>query len=358
MGEFTIFRENFTAYPISPIVLSEIYVILFQGLIFPSFGIVHIKCMPSKREFTKRITDKIRSVSFMKKYALAATLAAGVLTLSACNSSSQADDSEVVVETKNGNVTKEEFYNELKDRYGEQVLHEMVVTEVLDDEYEVTDKEVEKEVQNYKDQYGQQFGQALQQMGFNSEKDFKNVIRYSLLQEKAATANIEITDEEIQKRYDRMKTEIEASHILLETEEKAKEVMKKVEEGDKSFSELAKEYSTGPTGKKGGQLGFFGTGKMDPTFEDAAYSLEVGEVSKPVKTQFGWHIIKVTDKRENKDVKSLDKMKDQIKRELRNQKLDKNKAKGDIDQMIKDANVDIKIDEFKDLFEDKASEQK
>ncbi|KGX86165.1 peptidylprolyl isomerase [Pontibacillus marinus] len=284
----------------------------------------------------------------MKRIALATALTAGVLTLSACNQSS-ADESEVVVETKNGNVTKEEFYQELKDRYGDKLLHEMVVTEVLDDKYEVTEEEVKKEVQKYKDQYGNKFGQALQQMGMKNEKQFENVIEYSLLQEKAATAKVEVTDKEIQQHYDRMKTKIEASHILVKSQEKAQEIMKKLDNGAK-FADLAKEYSQDPSGKNGGKLGTFGPGKMVQPFEDAAYSMEVGEISKPVSSQFGIHIIKVTDKIENKDVKPLEEIKGDIKRQLKSKKIDKNKARADIDQLIKDAEVDIKDEAFKDLF--------
>ena len=284
----------------------------------------------------------------MKRIALATALTAGVLTLSACNQTS-ADESEVVVETKNGNVTKEEFYQELKDRYGDKLLHEMVVTEVLDDKYEVTEEEVKKEVQKYKSQYGQKFQQALQQMGMKSEKQFKNVIEYSLLQQKAATANIEVTDKEIKQHHERLKTTIKASHILVKDQETAKEVMKKLENGA-NFADLAKEYSQDPSAKNGGKLQPFGPGQMVQPFEDAVYSMEVGEVSKPVASQFGIHIIKLRDKVENKDVKPLDEMKADIKKQLKNKKIDKNAAKADIDKLIDDANINIKDEQFKDLF--------
>jgi len=284
----------------------------------------------------------------MKRIALATALTAGVLTLSACNQS-QADESEVVVETKNGNVTKEEFYQELKDRHGEELLHEMVVKEVLNDKYEVTEEEVKKEVQKYKDQYGDKFGQALQQMGIENEEQFINTVEYSLLQQKAATANIEVTDEEIQQHYDRMKNTIEASHILVKDQQKAQEILKELDNGA-NFGDLAKEYSQDPSGKNGGQLGTFGPGQMVQPFEDAAYSLEVGEVSKPVSSQFGIHIIKVTDKIENEDVEPLEEIKGDITRQLKTKKIDQNSASAGIDQLIEDANVDVKDEEFKDLF--------
>lgn len=92
-------------------------------------------------------------------------------------------------------------------------------------------------------------------------------------------------------------TEVRASHILVDNETHAQQIKAELEKGEKSFAELAKEKSEGPSGENGGDLGFFGRGKMAKPFEKKAFDLEVGEVSDPVKTQFGWHIIKKTDER-------------------------------------------------------------
>lgn len=89
---------------------------------------------------------------------------------------------------------------------------------------------------------------------------------------------------------------VRASHILVEDESKAN-VLKKEIEGGAEFAELAKKHSKCPSGESGGDLGFFGKGMMVKEFEDAAFSLEVGQVSEPVKTQFGYHLITVTDKK-------------------------------------------------------------
>ncbi len=90
--------------------------------------------------------------------------------------------------------------------------------------------------------------------------------------------------------------QLKARHILVKTEDEAKEIIKELE-GGADFAELAKAKSTGPSGTKGGDLGTFGKGQMVPEFEAAAFALEVGEFSKePVKTQFGFHVIKVEDK--------------------------------------------------------------
>ena len=90
--------------------------------------------------------------------------------------------------------------------------------------------------------------------------------------------------------------QIRARHILLKTEEKAKEVFELIAH-DGDFAELAKKHSTGPSGPNGGDLGYFGKGQMVPEFSKAAFALKVGEVSQPVKTQFGWHLIKLEDRR-------------------------------------------------------------
>lgn len=86
---------------------------------------------------------------------------------------------------------------------------------------------------------------------------------------------------------------INASHILVEKEYEAEDVIKKLGEGN-SFESLAKAYSKCPSSREGGDLGSFGRGQMVKPFEDAAFALQPGEVSKPVRTQFGYHIIKRT----------------------------------------------------------------
>jgi len=91
-----------------------------------------------------------------------------------------------------------------------------------------------------------------------------------------------------------MATKINASHILVKTEEEAKMISEQLKTGA-SFEETAKLKSTCPSGKKGGTLGWFTRGQMVKEFEKAAFSMKKGQVSQPVKSQFGWHIIKVVD---------------------------------------------------------------
>ncbi len=86
---------------------------------------------------------------------------------------------------------------------------------------------------------------------------------------------------------------IAAKHILVENKHEAEDILKKLEEGE-SFSEMAQKFSKCPSGKTGGDLGEFSKGRMVPSFEEAAFSLDVDQVSGPVQTQFGYHLIKRT----------------------------------------------------------------
>ncbi|MBT6094384.1 MAG: peptidylprolyl isomerase [Rhodospirillaceae bacterium] len=126
------------------------------------------------------------------------------------------------------------------------------------------------------------------------------ILQRTVLQ-KEMTRNI--TPEALKKRYDAMvaglgeKEEVHARHILMKTEKEAKAVIADLEKGG-DFAELAKKKSTGPSGPNGGDLGYFGKGQMVPEFETAAFAMEKGTYSKaPVKTQFGFHVIKVENRR-------------------------------------------------------------
>ena len=111
------------------------------------------------------------------------------------------------------------------------------------------------------------------------------------------------TDELIEKAYNDQYSdatgtqEFNAAHILLKTENEAKDLITKLESGV-DFAQLARAKSTGPSGPNGGALGWFGLGQMVPQFEQAVVIMDIGAISPPVKTQFGWHVIKLNEKRE------------------------------------------------------------
>jgi peptidyl-prolyl cis-trans isomerase C len=127
-----------------------------------------------------------------------------------------------------------------------------------------------------------------------------------------------VTDAELKARYDTevaklpKEEEIHARHILVKTEDEAKTIIKELDAG-KDFAELAKAKSTDPNKSDGGDLGYFKKGQMVPEFETAAFALEKGKYSEtPVKTQFGYHVIKVEDKR-IAPPPPFDKVKEQVK---------------------------------------------
>ena len=93
-----------------------------------------------------------------------------------------------------------------------------------------------------------------------------------------------------------MAKQVRAAHILVKGEDKAKEILAKVNAGE-SFGDLAKRFSDCPSGKKGGDLGWFGRGQMVREFEEAAFNGQKGATVGPVKTRFGWHLIKILDQR-------------------------------------------------------------
>jgi peptidyl-prolyl cis-trans isomerase C len=135
----------------------------------------------------------------------------------------------------------------------------------------------------------------------------------------SAAAKSGVTDEAMKKVYDdaakaqKPEQEVRARHILLATEEEAKAALKRVRGGE-DFAKVATELSKDP-GSEGGDLGFFTKDKMVPEFAEAAFKLDVGQISEPVKSQFGWHIIKVEAKRE-KPFPTFDQVKDQVARYL------------------------------------------
>ena len=125
------------------------------------------------------------------------------------------------------------------------------------------------------------------------------------------------TDEETEKFYEENKDQfkqdesVSASHILVDSEEKALSIKADIENGKISFEDAARENSSCPSKENGGNLGEFTKGQMVPEFDNAVFSMNVGEVSAPVKTQFGYHIIKLNAKNEAKEF-PLSEIKEQV----------------------------------------------
>ncbi len=160
--------------------------------------------------------------------------------------------------------------------------------------------------------------------GLDRDEDFQR--RAAFLQERALHSELvdkevadKVTDEEVRARYDRQISEtppvneVKARHILVKTKEQAQEIIKQLDGGAK-FEDLASQHTTDPSGKTtGGDLGYFGPGQMVPEFETAAFALDIGGYTKePVQSQFGFHVIKVEDKRAQQPP-AFEQVRDQVR---------------------------------------------
>ena len=175
------------------------------------------------------------------------------------------------------------------------------------------------------------FAKKGQEEKLNETEEFKNIIvnaKRDVLAQLAmreTMKDVTVFEEEVKEYYDANQaqyqkgTTVSAKHILVTSEEKCNEILAAITSGEKAFEEAAQEFSTCPSGQRGGDLGTFGKGQMVPEFEQAAFAAEIGQVVGPVKTQFGFHLIKVEAKNEA-TVASFEDVKENIKRTLVQQK--------------------------------------
>jgi len=231
---------------------------------------------------------------------------------------------EVVAKVGDKSISKEDLYTTLVDQYGDAALDTLIAEKLVELESDkkdlsVKDSEIEEELESIKESYGgeEAFNEALASSGASLDSVKKNVESF-LLTEKLLKDRVSISDDQIKEYFEANKDsfaqdeQIQASHILVEDEKTAKEVKDKLDDGG-DFAELAKEYSTDTSNaESGGELGFFAKGEMVTEFDDKAFAMKKGEISEPVKTEFGYHIIKVTDKKEAKEA-VLDDHKEEIK---------------------------------------------
>jgi foldase protein PrsA len=231
---------------------------------------------------------------------------------------------DVVAKVGSESISKDDLYSTLVNQYGDGALDTLIAEKIVKLESEkkdltVKDSEIKKELENIKAQYDSEeaFKEALASSGADLDSVKENIKTY-LLTEKLLKDRVKITDDQIKEYFEAnkdtfaQKEQVEASHILVDDEKTAQEVKKKLDDGG-DFAELAKEYSTDTSNAdSGGELGYFGKGEMVAEFDDKAFSMKKGEISEPVKTEFGYHIIKVTGKKEAKEAVLADH-KDEIK---------------------------------------------
>lgn len=169
------------------------------------------------------------------------------------------------------------------------------------------------------------------EMKLEETEDYKKIVesaKRDILAQMAMTESmkdVQVTDEEAKAFYDANPKQFEkgatvsAKHILVAEEAAASEILAAIQSGEKAFEDAARESSTCPSGAQGGDLGEFSRGQMVKEFEDAAFDAEIGQIVGPVKTQFGYHLIKV-EKKNDAAQTPFEEVAAQIKQNLMNQK--------------------------------------
>jgi peptidyl-prolyl cis-trans isomerase C len=246
-----------------------------------------------------------------------------------------------------------------------EVLEGLIEREVLYQEsrkvgIEITEQKIGDQMAAIRNRFPDEneFKNALSRMSL-TEEEMKVQIERGLaireLIERQITRNVTVTDEESKAFYDgnpqffKQPEQVKASHILIkagadagepekaEARKKIKEVQQKLKDGG-DFAALAREYSEGPSNTSGGDLGFFRRGQMVKPFEDAAFAMEPNQVSDIVETRFGYHLIKVYEKKPE-GVLAYTEVKDKLTQHLKQQKIDK-EAVQYINQLKKDAKIE------------------
>lgn len=201
----------------------------------------------------------------------------------------------------------------------------------------VTDQEITDRLDEFKQQFfegdDEKYKEELEKVGL-TEEDLREDIRAQIINEKVyeeVTKDVTVTDEDVRAYYDENKEQFtipesrEVAHILVETKKKADELYEQLMNGA-SFEELAKEHSTDEASAEDGGRLTDQKGTFVPEFEEVAFSLETGEIGKPVKSDFGWHIIKALKDTVKERTMPFDEVKDSIKEQLLRERRDEKMA--------------------------------
>lgn len=300
--------------------------------------------------------------------------AAGGLPFEATGPVAKVGDTEISAEAFNAEVEKLQRLTggnlppQMVQFYKKQLLYRVVDEHLLNKQVEgkkitVTDDEIEKEYNRFVERFPskEQFEAYFQRTKMSKDElraDLGKRLRHEkLLVDKYG---IKVAEKDVKDFYDknierfRQEEQVKASHILLklkkdaddktvkETEARAKDLAKKAKAKDADFAALAKENSEGPSGPRGGDLGFFPRKRMVKPFSDAAFKLKVGDVSEPVRTQFGFHVIKVMERKEAA-TKSFDETKDMIEYQLFSQKV-----RESMNKMLNELKQEAKVEYLED----------
>lgn len=262
---------------------------------------------------------------------------------------------------KRGELRQQALKTALDQLIGEKLLE----TQLKDLNLDVTEQEIDAGIedvkkQNQLDQAGLE--QEIRNSGFTmtSYRAFlkKNLAKLKLINLKVRS-KVKVSDDDLRVEYTRwlqteqQDPEVHARHIVVlvspkasnedveKARKKAEELAKEARHPGVDFAELAKKKSEGPSAPDGGDLGYFRRGVMLPQFDRAVFSLKVGEVSEPVRTNFGWHVIKVEDRRAP-EAKPFEEMKDQLRERLFRSQMEKYTEQY-VQELRQQAAVEVKI---------------
>jgi len=209
------------------------------------------------------------------------------------------------------------------------INYELFYQQVQKEKIKIYNDDINLEIDKIKDNFSspEEFNEALKANNITLaqlKEDIKRQLMINKVLEETKN-QVSITDEELLEYYNENKEsflepeQVHARHILVETEEEANNLLLQLKEGLTDFAELAKEKSIGPSAPNGGDLGFFARGQMVKEFEEAAFSLEPGKISGVVQTQFGYHIIKCEEKKEEYSP-TFEEAKEKISNTLKSQR--------------------------------------
>ncbi|MFK3938600.1 peptidylprolyl isomerase [Alkalihalobacillus sp. NPDC078783] len=293
----------------------------------------------------------------MKKIIVAIAGLASIAVFSACNNEAAPEDA--VVKVNGTDITEAEFVESLKETAGEQNLLSLIQLQLLNDkadEMGITDEDIDQEIEKFKENFGAESDEDLLevitmqsqgQVVLESRDELINeFIKPQLVIERLASEGVEVTEEEKKQMYEDQEesypTQVHARHILVEDEDEANDLKAQLDEGA-DFAELAEENSTDAgTAPSGGDLGFFPEGQMVPEFDEAAFSLDIDEISAPIQSDFGYHIIQVLERRD-----SYEDYAEAIEDMLIQQK---SKSSADVfSDLVKESDITIEDSRYEDL---------
>lgn len=294
-----------------------------------------------------------------KSHRLVAVIATALLTVSfaACSGGGGGG----AVATVNGSsISHADLDQKLEGSPAARSVLQQLVTNKLIDDYAskhnvtVTPAEIAKIEDQYKAQYPNgQWDELLKARGY-TEQDVQDLIRHQIILDKAVGGNIHITDKQIKEFFDKNHAQFDkpamakARHILVPDLKTAQKVEADLKSG-KDFAAEAKQYSTDPGSRvKGGDLGWFRKGQMVPAFEKYAFSGPLNQISPPIKSPFGYHVIQVEDRKPGQTA-TLASARDQIVQQLRQQQ-EAPLIPGFLQQLQASANIKVDDPRFEGLF--------